>query len=364
MDHSSTSLSPQPIEHNDSTLLPRKKPRKYPWLVLLLGSTGLLLSLAGVSLTLYNQALQPVDDSDLTVRSIEIVTGSTPQDIGKTLKESGVIRSELAFAIYTRIERVQNQLQAGTYQLRPSDSTRSIVAALTNGAKEEEIEVTFLPGGTVADAKKTLIKSGFSQKETDEAFAASYDHPLFEGKPSSADLEGYLYGETHRFRKNVSVKDILKRFFDDFYEVVGRENLREAYKKQNLTLYEGITLASIIQRETDGKDEAQVAQVFFLRMRKGMQLGSDVTYQYIADKLGLDRDVNLDNKYNTRRYVGLPPGPISAPGKRALTAVANPAAGDYLYFLSGDDGVTYFARTNEGHEQNIKLHCRKKCEII
>ena len=96
-------------------------------------------------------------------------------------------------------------------------------------------------------------------------------------------------------------------------------------------------------------------------MKAGMTLGSDVTYQYAADKLGVARDPNLDSPYNTRKYKGLPPGPISSPGLSALQAAAAPASGDYLFFLSGDDNKTYFAHTNEQHEQNILQHCQKKC---
>ena len=93
-------------------------------------------------------------------------------------------------------------------------------------------------------------------------------------------------------------------------------------------------------------------------------LGSDVTYQYITDKLGVPRDINYDSPYNTRRFAGLPPGPIASPGKDALIAVGAPATSDYLFFLSGDDNVTYFARTVEEHEANIRNHCQQKCEII
>ena len=143
-----------------------------------------------------------------------------------------------------------------------------------------------------------------------------------------------------------------------------QNQLQEAFAEQGLSLYEGITLASIIQREAIGGDEPQIAQVFYSRLSIGMELGSDVTYQYIADKTGVARDVNLDSPYNTRRYVGLPPGPIASPGVDALLATANPAEGDYLYFLSGDDDVTYFARTLEEHETNIREHCQQKCQII
>jgi UPF0755 protein len=89
-----------------------------------------------------------------------------------------------------------------------------------------------------------------------------------------------------------------------------------------------------------------------------------VTYQYIADKTGVPRDTNLDSPYNTRIKTGLTPGPIAVPGLNALLAVANPAAGDYLYFLSGDDDITYYGRTLSDHEANIAAHCKVKCTII
>ena len=94
-----------------------------------------------------------------------------------------------------------------------------------------------------------------------------------------------------------------------------------------------------------------------------MELGSDVTYQYIADKNGLERSPSLKSPYNTRIQKGLPPGPIATPSLSALDAAANPANSNYLYFLSGDDDVTYFVKTNEEHEANIKAHCQKKCQI-
>lgn len=359
-----TAFAPQPISHDDGALAVKKKRRRSPWISITLGLIGCLLGATGIAMGLYNQALLPVDSKDSTTRAIEIVSGSTPDHIAKTLKEQGVIRSELAFSIYTRLQGVRNKLQAGTYHLSPSEPTQRIAAALVKGAAEQEFEITFLPGATLHESKKVLLRAGFEEEEIEKAFTTRYDHPLFESRPASADLEGYLYGETHRFTEGTPLETVLRRFFDDYYAVVERDNLVAAYKKQGLTLFEGITLASIIQRESGGDDEAQIAQVFLLRLDKGIQLGSDVTYQYIADKLGVARDVNLNNPYNTRRFTGLPPGPIASPGVKALRAVANPAKGDYLYFLSGDDDVTYFARTESEHEENIQKHCQKKCQIL
>lgn len=365
MENSQQPIRPQPIVDDHAGMSPVKKKRFPVWLIAVIAAIGAMFVLALITVALYFFALRPVNTGDTTKRSIEIVSGTTPDAIGKQLKENHFIRNQWAFAIYTRLGGVQNKLQAGTYELSSSQSTQEVVSSLVKGPSVEEFEVTFLPGATLAQNKKALMNIGYKESEVDEALTDSYNsHPVFEGRPEGADLEGYLFGETHRFLHSTPVKEVVKRFLDDFYAVVKENDLIAAYKKQGLSLYEGIILASIIQRESGGDDEAQIAQVFLLRRDKGMQLGSDVTYQYIADKLGVARDVNLDNKYNTRRYAGLPPGPISTPGKAALLAVAHPAKGDYLYFLSGDDGVTYFGHTEEEHNANIKKHCEKKCQII
>ena len=130
-------------------------------------------------------------------------------------------------------------------------------------------------------------------------------------------------------------------------------------------------MASIVQRESVGcgaadtcKDQKDIAGVFYNRMKRDMNLGSDVTYQYIADKLGVERDTQLESAYNLRIHTGLTPTPISTPGHSALEAVANPSTHNYLYFLSGDDDITYFGETDAEHEENIKNHCAEKCKII
>ena len=154
-------------------------------------------------------------------------------------------------------------------------------------------------------------------------------------------------------------------------KIVKKYNLEEKFKARGLTLYQGITLASIIQRESIGcgsgvetcEDQRKIASVFYNRLKANMPLGSDVTYQYIADKTGVERSPNLKSPYNTRIQKGLTPGPIASPSLSALNAAADPINSDYLYFLSGDDDITYFAKTNEEHEANVKAHCQKKCQI-
>jgi UPF0755 protein len=309
----------------------------------------------------YVSALQPVASSPSDKVRIEVAPGSSLSDIGRTLEEEKLIRSQLAFAVYVRLSLPQAQLQAGVYSVAPSESTQQIVDHLLSG-NVDQVSITFLPGATLAENRQKLIKAGYTEAEVDAALNKSYDSPLFADKPASADLEGYIYGETYTFPVDATVEQILERTFSEFYAKLEQRHLIPEFESQELNLYEAITLASIIQREVPhATDQKQVAQVFYTRLATGMELGSDVTYQYAAKKLGVTPSPGLDSPYNTRRYAGLPPGPIATPGLSALEAVAAPASGDYVYFLSGDDDITYFGRTNEEHEENVRDHCKIKC---
>lgn len=353
-------LAPQPIE------APSKLPRK-SWkkriIFFLIGFILAVLASAVAVWFWYSSQLAPVNASDTKKVVVVIEPGTGPKAIAEKLKGEGVVRSTTAFLWYTRIEKVQNALQAGTYRLSPSESTQDVVKHLTSG-NVDTFDLTFLPGATLTQNREVFIKAGYSEAEVDAALSAPYNSPLFEGKPTTADLEGYIYGDTYKFGAGESVQDILTHIFETYLAAIQKNNLVAQYQARGLTLYQGITLASIIQREAIGGDEPQIAQVFYKRLEIDMPLGSDVTYQYAADKAGVPRDTNLDSPYNTRRYPGLPPGPIAVPGLAALKAVGSPASGNYLYFLSGDDDVTYYGTTLQEHEANIRDHCKAKCQIL
>ena len=342
-----------------------KKPRKKLLLWVVAGIVGTLILLAGGLFIWYTTQLSALNPADTNKKQITIESGTTPDQIATLLEEEKVIRSSTVFLWHTRLQGVQNNLQAGTYRLSPSESTPQIAAHISGG-KVDTFNITFIPGATLADNKKAFISAGYSEEEIDAAFSKTYDSPLFAGKPAGADLEGYIYGETYNVASNATVEDILERTFEEFYAVVEENDLVARYQKHDLSLYQGIILASIVQREASSTvdDMPQISQVFHKRLSIDMPLGSDPTYQYAADKMGVPRSTTLDSPYNTRRYPGLPPGPIAVPGEKALVAVASPADGDYLYFLSGDDDITYFSRTFEEHEQNIVDHCQKKCQIL
>lgn len=368
-------ITPQPINNQPSGLgVPKKRSKRKIILALMCVLVFIFAVLAAISYLWYNDQLKPVGTDISQLKLVKISAGSTPRQIGKQLQDQSIIRSSVTFEIYARMSQKSNNLQAGTYRLSPAETTPQIIDHIVKGSVDE-FSITFYPGATLVDnttkdeSKKTditttLKKAGYSAEEIKAALADKFDGPLFAGKPSNADLEGYIYGETYNFSTGTTVREILIRVFDEFYAKIKENKLVEAYSDRGLSLYQGIILASIIQREVnDPQDQKQIAQIFYNRLKTDMVLGSDVTYQYIADKTGVERDTNLDSPYNTRRYKGLPPGPIAVPGLSALKAVAAPSDNDYTYFLSGDDDVTYFAKTYAEHQANITNHCKVKCTI-
>ena len=227
------------------------------------------------------------------------------------------------------------------------------------------------PGETIFDIKKNLMEVGYASEEIESAFGAEYNFDFLKKRPAGATLEGYLYGETYEFYKDASVSDILKTFLSKMGEVIVSNHLEEEFGAHGLSLHEGITLASIVQKEAPASDQPTVAQVFLSRLDNGILLGSDVTVSYALDVVDPNRLVYTDNQsaltldscYNTRLYAGLPCGPISNPGLSALLAVAEPDSTSYLYFLTGDDGMMYYSYTEDEHIQNIYEHCQTLCNI-
>ena len=361
-----------------NTERPRHGHRRWLWWLSGIGLLMLLVLAAGY--WWYHQNLQPVDRTDTTAKAITIDDGVTLKTVAATLKEQGLIRDTRAFDIYTRLSGSRNQLHAGVCQFSPSQSLPEIATKLSQGCHDNRV-VTFLPGGTVVDSRykpqgqdatTALKRAGYSEESIKAALAKTYTSPLFADKPAGTSLEGYIFGDTYSVPANQGPEAALKAAFAHMYEQIQSNGLVDKFAAQKLNLYQAITLASIIQREMGcggaSQDcyqiQRQIAQVFYKRLRENKVLGSDVTFIYGADVAGVSPNVNLDSPYNTRIKPGLPPGPIATPGLGALKAVADPAPGNYEFFLAGDDGNVYFANTEAEHQANIKQHCKKLCSEL
>lgn len=375
-----------------SLLLPGSRHRG-GWIVLaIFGVAALLMS---VAIAWYTQQLSPVNHRSQAVQHIEIKDGQSFTDVVRMLKDDKLVTSMTAVDLYARLHHQRSDVKAGTCALTQAMSVADILNKLTVGC-HDFVAVTFYPGATLETSRYaetaaqqegtsfkdmsirgSLRAAGYSEQDISEAFGATYSGPLFADKPSSAGYEGYAFGETYYVDANASAKDVLQMAFDHMYTIIQQNNIAAQFKAQGLTLYQGITLASIVERELDceGKPtearkqtcfgyQQRIARVFLNRLQKGMALGSDVTAIYASDKLNVASSVDVDSPYNTRKYTGLPPGPIATPGQLALLAVARPASSDDLYFLAGDDGLIYFASDEAGHEANIKNHCQRLCEAL
>ena len=333
-----------------------------------------MIIVAVAAYALFQYLLSPVSsDKNSQKQVVQISEGQSPRQITEVLERKQLIRSAQAFYLQMMLAGQSASIKAGSYSLSPAQSSQQILKTLTSG-KSDQVSVTIFPGSTLGlfddtsenqSVISSLRKAGFNDDEINTAFTAQYALPdLFVGKPKNSTLIGYIYGETYTFSLDSSATAVVERSMRQLATVIAEHDLIAKYKKQGLSLYEGITLASIVQREvTDPEDEKKVAGIFLKRLRNDIQLGSDVTYEYAAKLSGQPATPDLDSPYNTRKEKGLPPGPISNPGLSALLAVAEPITTDYLYFLSGDDGKTYFATTNEQHEANIQRYCKQKCQL-
>ncbi len=326
----------------------------------------------------YQVQLSPRDSSYKGKVRVSIEKGMTAGDVGRLLERNQVIRSALALSLYMRTSGMSSEFRAGVYSISPASSAPEIVRYLIE-SRADEMSVTFFPGATLrglsskkeserTDVSIALARVGFKESEIERALKADYSSPIFAGRPVGAGLEGYVYGETYFVDASATPEDVIRRSLEEFSKVVKKHDLEAKFAQRGLSLFEGITLASIVQRESIGckgqsvcEDQRLIAGVFFNRLAIDMPLGSDVTYHFAADMKGVDRDHRLNSPYNTRIHKGLPPGPIAVPGLSALNAVADPLSTDYMYFLSGDDDITYFGVTNAEHEANIRNHCQKKC---
>lgn len=379
------STPPQVPPQSPKTSLSVAKRRRWPLVVC--GIFGVILLLAIGVVLWYLHALTPMNPEDHTMQQVQVGESASFRYVSGRLEERQLIRSSLALQLYAYIHNQAHDLKQGTCNLSPSESAPDILHKLTAGCHDFDV-VTFYPGATIEKPKSatasnakdfsvrgSLEKAGFKDSDITAAFNATYDSPLFADKPAGASLEGYIYGDTYYINTDAGPEQALKDAFSEMEKVVESNDLVAKFKAHGLTLYQGITLASIIQRElscdnleatqqaTCYSNQQKVAQVFYSRLASDMTLGSDVTFIYAAGLTGEAASPTIDSPYNTRLNKGLPPGPIATPSEFALKAAANPASTDYLYFIAGDEGggAMYFAKTQAEHEQNIKDHCQVLC---
>jgi UPF0755 protein len=309
----------------------------------------------------YYQDLRPVNNSQSTV-IVTIKSGSSSKQIADQLASQHLIRSAWAFQLYVHSKELSDKLQAGTYAISSDQDMSAIITTLTQGDVTTKL-VTILPGRRIDQVRAALINDGFSPDAVDRALQPSQysDISTLAYKPAGASLEGLLFPDSFQKTAQTDPSVIIRESLTEMGEHL-TPTIQADFAREGLTTYQGLIIASMVEQEVSKpSDRAQAAQVFIKRLQTGMMLGSDVTAYYGAIIAGQSPTTTYASSYNTLLHTGLPPTPIGTVSDSSLEAVANPATTDWLYFVSGDNGNTYFSTTLQQQQAYTAQYCHKLC---
>jgi len=327
-------------------------------LLLVLGGIAFVVLVTQVSRYFWQNPSQ-----DASAQELIIDQGQSFVSVADEMAEQDLIASATWFRIMAEIAGLTNDVQVGSYQLFPGEDYKTMLATITAGTTEGvDVRVTIPEGLTLKQMGESLAAKSLVAEEA-WALATGLDSPLESHefvvaaqKPDDVDLEGYLFPDTYRFSADMGAEGIAKIMLDTMAERVNDLG-RSKGDAADMTLHEVLTLASIVEREVRQPSTMKnVADIFLKRLEIGMALQADSTVNYITGgddpSISLDDRDNTDSPYNTYKYPGLPPGPISAPGANAIDSVLNPVSNNYLYFLTTDSGEIYYAVTHDEHVSN------------
>lgn len=297
---------------------------------------------------------------------ITIAAGAKAPAVWQSLVAKGFTRRTLPWRYAAFRQGIGSGLKAGTYNLEKGEVVAAVIKRFEAGdVVPTTLTVTYPEGFTLEQIAARTADRGLGNKEDFIAatqiknFVGSYT--ILADAPPSRNLEGYLFPDTYQLAKDDSPTDIIKRFLGNLERRFTPEMRQEA-KAKGRTLDQIMIMASIVEREAVTTEDMNViAGILWKRFDAGAGLAADATLRY-----GLKRwdtpltvqDLATDSAYNTRKYRGLPPGPICNPGLRAILAAINPQSSDYYYYLTTADGHTYFAKTNDEHNGNKAKYLR------
>ncbi len=294
----------------------------------------------------------------------KIQQGEPIESFAARMQKAGIIRDAGALRDYLIYTGLDKSVQAGDYKMSPAMSIVDI-AGLVQDATPTEVTVVVWPGWRTEEVAESLPTSGLNITPEDFLGAADAPHGGFDFLNGDGSVEGFLYPDSYVMPRSATVEELMDAMLRNFALHL-TVDLKEGFDRQGLTVYQAVTLASIVQREMVHSEEApMIASVYLNRLRSGMKLDADPTVQYAMGYNAIQRtwwtnplttlDLQTPSSYNTYVTDGLPPTPISNPGLDALRAVANPAASRYFYFSARCDGSGYhqFVETFEEQLKNL-----------
>ena len=279
--------------------------------------------------------------------------GMSVREIGKELHERGIIDSETKFWWMAKLNGFENKVKSGTFALHTGMSPRDALETLVYG-NTVTIRFTIPEGFSVCDIARRLEEEGLVKADDFMKRAETYrPYPYVEEHEDVRyAVEGFLFPDTYEINGEINEARIMEMMAENFDRRLTRD-MRERAKGMDLSIYELVTLASLVEKEAyHEEDRPIIAQIFLKRLRLGMPLQADPTVQYLLDAPKEDllyKDTEIASPYNTYQNVGLPPGPIASPGTASLDAVLHPADTNYLYFVADRNGNNYYATNYADH---------------
>ena len=304
------------------------------------------------------------DDPKAIVFTIE--PGESVTQIASRLQSEGLVRDAQLFRLYLRYSKLDSGVEAGQFTLKKTMTIPQIAQALQSGKRGDELTLTIPEGRRIEEvvalvAQQTPISATTFLSLTRDARPWAAQYPFLAELPPGASLEGYLFPDTYRLPKDVTAADAVARMLANFDRRV-TPAMRDKLAAQKRTLFQAVTLASIVERESAVAQERPViAGVYSNRLKTGMALDADPTVQYAMasakkqapwwPQLTQEDYRSVKSPYNTYLNPDLPPGPIASPGLSSIQAAIEPAQTDFYFFRAScnRDGTHLFSKTLEEH---------------
>ena len=296
---------------------------------------------------------------------VTIDMGTAGTAVADTLQQKGVIDSALAFRIYMKTRNISTDLRAGKYNLRTGMPYADVLARLQKGPAIEYVKVSIPEGFTLEQTaaqveKKTHITAA-------DFFAAATPATVRPSvlPPNINSLEGFLYPTTYFIEKKDDAASLVKRMVAEFEKQLAGQDMTKA-AALGRSPYDIIVIASMIEEEAKADEERKnISAVIHNRLKSNIPLGIDATIQY-AFKVYDGRELRVsqlesDTPYNTRKFAGLPPGPIASPRAGSINAALQPAAVDYLYYVLGSDCVHHTFTASPAEFSRAKAAQPRNC---
>ena len=307
--------------------------------------------------------------------AFHIDLGETPTQIADDLFNQRLIRSPLVFELYTRVTNAGPKFQAGSFVLNSNMSIAQIITTLQHGNPDQKL-ITLPEGFPLREQANTVERkklgtapnfvtaAAYLAAARDTAWASTYS--FLPAHPQNVDYpyEGYLFPDTYLIDPATGVRGLVKEQLDQFGVVLSAD-LRAQIAQPTAarpaqTINSIVILASMVDREANtSTDRGNVCSVYYNRLKNNTPLGVDATLLYALGRLTPEptaAELLLDSPYNTRKQAGLPPSPISNPGKAAILSCINPPKTNYLFYFTDRNGVTHFETNQADFERDIQTY--------